>query len=131
MKKYMKALKDSFVDLVLTFFRFDINLMKTLTSLYSLWFPYVCLFIGEYLCKIRNGVLIGGEIFFPLIVFIITCYVKKFLNRIGKGERIPVPESRFTIVSDDGEITMERERLEELMVYVSELEDYLENKSLL
>ena len=131
MKKYTKALSDSFVDLVITFFKFDINLLKTLTSLYSLWFPYVCLFIGEYVCKVRNGFSIGGEIFFPLVIFIIICYVKKFLNRIGKGERIPVPESRFTVVSDDGEITMERERLEELMVYVSELEDYLENKGLL
>lgn len=131
MKKYTKALSDSFVDLVITFFRFDINLVKTLTSLYPLWFPYVCLFIGEYVYKIRNGFSIGGEIFLPLIVFIVICYAKKFLNRIGKGERIPVPESRFTSVSDDGEVTMERERLEELMVYVSELEDYLENKSLL
>lgn len=130
-ERYLKAMLESFIDLIEAFGRFSINTIKTIVSLYSLLFPYICLFVGQYCYEFRGKFAVGGEIFLPALFFLLIEYSKRFLNKIGKGESIPVPASRFTEVNEDGEVTMEKERLSELMVYVSDLEDWMENKGIL
>lgn len=94
--------------------------------------PYLMLYLGAYLYEQRGRFAIGGEVFIPLFVFIITYYIKQFANRIGKGERIPVPERRFTDVGEeDGEYTVETKRMEEMILYMADLEDWLQRKGLL
>lgn len=39
----------------------------------------------------------------------------------------PVPAKRFTSESKDGEVSVERSRLQEMILYVSEVEDWLES----
>ena len=39
----------------------------------------------------------------------------------------PVPAKRFTSESKDGEVSIEKSRLQEMILYVSEVEDWLES----
>lgn len=94
--------------------------------------PYLMWYIGADLYRQRGEFAVGGEIFIPLIVFIITYYIRQYANRLGKGERIPVPEKRFTEPGEeDGEYTVETKRMEEMIIYMSNLEDWLQRKGLL
>ena len=94
--------------------------------------PYLMLYLGAYLYKQRGKFTIGGEVFIPLIIFIVTYYIRQYANRIGKGERAPVPEKRFTEQGEeDGEYTVETNRIEEMILYMAKLEDWLQRKGLL
>ena len=39
----------------------------------------------------------------------------------------PIPPKRFTTESGDGEVSIEKNRLQEMILYVSEVEDWLES----
>ena len=125
-KKYIKAAGESFFDTMVSFGRFMLNVLKAVVSSYGVVFPYFCLWLGQHCYRVRGNFSIGSEWGLPVIVFIVFCYSKKFLKRIGKGSSIPVPESRFTNVDEDGEINVDKKRIEELLVYMADLEDWLE-----
>lgn len=94
--------------------------------------PYLMWYIGADLYQQRGRFAVGGEIFIPVVVFMITYYIRQYANRLGKGERIPVPEKRFTEPGEeDGEYTVETKRMEEMILYMSNLEDWLQRKGLL
>lgn len=57
-----------------------------------------------------------------------TSYTKKLMESMGKGNDVPVPRKRFTTVDEDGEVTVRVDRTQELILYVCDLEDYLERK---
>lgn len=100
------------------------NLMNFVTIL-NFILPFVMYFIGFY------SESFGWEICIPLIAAIIIYYVKATANKLGKGITIPIPDKRFTEVDDDGEVSMEHGRVQELLLYVADLEDWLERKGLL
>lgn len=94
--------------------------------------PYLMWYIGVYLYEDRGEFTIGGEIFIPVIVYTITYYISQYANRIGKGERIPVPTERFTEKgSEEGEYNIEQSRIEEMILYMADLENWLQRKGLL
>ena len=94
--------------------------------------PYLMWYLGASLYEERGEFAVGGEVFIPLIVFIITYYLSQYANHIGKGEKIPVPKSRFTQPGDDdGEVVVETSRTEEMILYLADLEDWLQRKGLL
>lgn len=94
--------------------------------------PYLMWYIGADLYEQRGRFAVGGEIFIPLVVFVVSYYIRQYANRLGKGERIPVPEKRFTEQGEeDGEYTVETKRIEEMIIYMSKLEDWLQRKGLL
>lgn len=63
-----------------------------------------------------------------IIIQSITSYTKKLMENMGKGNDVPVPRKRFTSVDEDGEVTVRVDRTQELILYVCDLEDYLERK---
>lgn len=87
--------------------------------------PYVMYYIGRH----SSGS--GAELLIPVIVFIAAFYINGFANKIGKGSTVPVPVKRFTQSREDGEATVDTARVHELILYVSNLEDWLERKGLL
>lgn len=108
------------------------NSLRYIAFILRVVLPYFMWYIGIYLYEQRGEFAVGGEIFVPLIVFIITYYIKQYANRLGKGERIPIPDKRFTeLGEEDGEYTVETKRLEEMIIYMSNLEDWLQRKGLL
>ena len=97
--------------------------------------PYVMYFIGQYVYRKRwvysAGYTVGSELFIPAIVCVMAYFVKQYANKTGRGTTVPVPEKRFTDVSEDGEVSIEHDRVQELILYVADVEDYLERKGLL
>ena len=67
----------------------------------------------------------------PLIAAVVIFYVRGFMNRMGKGSQFPVPAKRFTETNADGEVSVDRERLQELLLYVADVEDYLASRGML
>lgn len=58
----------------------------------------------------------------------ITSYIKKLMESMGRGNDVPVPRERFTSADEYGEVTVRADRTQELILYVCDLEDYLERK---
>ena len=94
--------------------------------------------IGKYILKtlrfityyvlILLIILFGFHWYFlliPVVVYLITSILMVYLNTKNKGDRIPIPTERFTQDMGDGEITIENSRLQELILYVFDIEQYL------
>ena len=62
-------------------------------------------------------------IFAQVLMYVVTSYIE---YSESKGLDIPVPAERFTKVTEDDMVTVDSSRLQELLVYTSELEDWLE-----
>lgn len=93
--------------------------------------PYVMYVIGQNVCAERGKIAFGGELFIPILFCVITYYIRSYANKIGKGTTIPVPDKRFTEVDDYGEVSIPNNRIQELILYLADLEDWLERKGLL
>lgn len=64
------------------------------------------------------------------VQFALYC-AKWYASKIGKGRSIPVPMKRFTQVSEDGEVSVETGRIQEMLLYVADVEDYLERHGMI
>lgn len=102
--------------------------MRYLSILIELALPYCMYMLGQVLAIARGGIKVGGELFIPITVMLVTYYTKELANKSGKGNTIPIPNRRFTEVDDDGEVSVENNRIQELLLYVADLEDWLERK---
>ena len=93
--------------------------------------PYVMYLIGAEMYKVRGYFAIGGEVFIPIVLFLISWFLKSFADKIGKGEAPPVPSERFTTEDGDGEVSCEYSRMQEMLLFVNDYEKWLERKGLL
>lgn len=89
------------------------------------------LFIGVKEYEVRGHFAIGGELFIPMLVFLVSWFLKSFADKIGKGEAPPVPSERFTTEDGDGEVSCEYSRMQEMLLFVNDYEKWLERKGLL
>lgn len=105
--------------------------LRYFAKLLILALPYVMYFIGQYVHNARGKMAVGSEILIPLIISFVVYFVQAYANKIGKGTSIPLPSKRFTQVSDDGEVSIDNDRVQELILYVADLEDHFERKGLL
>lgn len=119
---------EDFVQAVTYFIKSN---LRNFANMLNFILPYLMYFIGQYVFNERGKVEIGAEIFIPLAVCIIIYFIRSYANKIGKGTTIPVPYERFTEVSDEDEVSIENNRIQELILYVADLEDWLERKGLL
>lgn len=104
-----------------------------LGNIVNVFTPYIMLLVGEYVYSNRGNFTIGGEIFLPIILLGIT-FILKVIGKNSKEQKrnaIPVPLKRFTENKGHGEYNVEYSRLEEMILYMADLEDYLERKGLL
>lgn len=88
--------------------------------------PFFMYAVGYVSDKFINWCLI-----FPLGVFILVYSLRSAANKLGTGNMVPVPNKRFTEVSDDGEVSVDQNRIQELILYVADLEDWMERKNIL
>ena len=106
------------------------NLVK-FANILNLLLPYVMYFIGQRIAADRGKIVVGGELFIPLIFVVIIYFLRSTANKLGKGTTIPVPDKRFTQTDEDGEVSIEHKRIQELILYLADLEDWMERKGLL
>lgn len=92
--------------------------------------PYAMFYFGQDVATKEGKVIIHPMILIPLFTFIITFFIKSIANKLGKGITVPVPDKRFTEVDEDGEVSVENNRLQELLLYVADVEDWIERKGL-
>lgn len=131
MKKFLRVLMEVTADALCGFAYFIENNLTNFANVLNLILPYLMYLIGQYVALDRGEFATGGELFIPVIFVVITYYLKSSANKLGKGITVPVPEKRFTQVDDDGEVNVENRRVQELILYLADLEDWLERKGLL
>lgn len=107
------------------------NNLVAFANVLNLIVPYVMYFCGQEAALDRDKISVGGEIIIPLIFILVIFYLKSIANKIGKGITIPLPNKRFTQVDDDGEVSIENSRIQELILYLADLEDWMQRKGLL
>lgn len=107
------------------------NHLVTFANIITVIIPYIMYVVGQYVANEGKGFSIGWELIIPLMALLTVYILKSIANKIGKGITIPVPNKRFTEVDEDGEVSMEVNRTQELLLYIADLEDWLERKGLL
>lgn len=103
---------------------FDSNI-RNLPTLLDMVLPYLMYSLG---IELRLNYIF---LFIPIIVYLISYYSKSYANKINKGSSIPTPAKRFTSEDGYGEVSINQDRLSELILYMADLEDFLERKGLL
>ncbi len=131
MKKFFWIICEITLDIFRATAYFIKNNLRTFASLLDLVLPYIMYFIGQYVCETIGYLEVGAEVFIPLGFVVVVYYLRSSANKLGKGITIPIPYKRFSNVDDDGEVTIENKRMPELILYIADLEDWLERKGLL
>ena len=131
MKRFLRITLAIIIDVVQAIHYFITNNLRNFAWILNFILPYVMYIIGQNGCAERGKIAFGGELFVPIVFCIITYYIRSYANKIGKGNTIPVPEKRFTEVDDDGEVSVRNSRVQELILYLADLEDWFERKGLL
>ena len=131
MKKTIHILFEVTADAFCNFAYFIKSNLITFADIINAVAPYAMYFIGQDVALIRGNAEIGGEAFIPLVLIIVTSYLRAVANKLGKGMTIPIPDNRFTQVDDDGEVSIENKRIQELLLYMADLEDWMERKGML
>lgn len=102
--------------------------IKNLGILIEMVTPYLMYVLGQRVALDRGMFAVGGELFIPIYLWMIASFIKSVANKLNRGPRIPKPTERFTEVDEDGMVSVEQERLDELLVYMADLEDWMERK---
>lgn len=105
---------------------FDNN-VRNFPTILNIILPYLMYFLGVKL-KTRYLYLV---LLIPVIIYLISYYSKSYANKINKGSAIPVPLKRFTQEDEFGEVSIDQDRISELILYMADLEDFLSRKGLL
>ena len=123
---------DVFVDAFSNIGNFIKSNLRNIALILSIALPYIMYFIGQKMHEERNVITVGSEILIPIIFCILIYVIKSLANKLGKGTTIPLPNKRFTEVDDEsGEVSIEHDRVHELLLYIADLEDWFERKGLL
>ena len=134
MKRLAGLIVEVTEDLLSTFAYVVKNNLMNAVSLANFILPYLMYFVGQEFYKlhsIKDGYVFGVALIIPIIFDLLTYYIKSIANKIGKGITVPIPQKRFTEVDEDGMVSVDNNRIQELLLYVADLEDWLEKKKLM
>lgn len=105
--------------------------LRYMIGIINVALPYFMYIVGKWRCAEQGIQGYGYELLIPVVTLTILHYAKEIANRSNVGNNVPIPEKRFTNVDDDGEVTIETRRTQELILYMADLEDWLHRKGLL
>lgn len=90
--------------------------------------PVIGLLLGEYVFSVRGYWACGGEVVVALAIPAVAWFVRALSRASGTScDSVPVPRKRFTRVDrDEGQVDVSQSRLMEMILYVADLEDWLE-----
>ena len=87
--------------------------------------PYI-LCIVIYMNYQKRGCLVfGGELFIPIVIYTLSKIIKRLANKFNAGYDIPIPRKRFTHDVGNGEVTVDNEDLQEMLLFMYDYEEYL------
>ena len=125
---YLKAFRSSISELYHQFKYFISINIKYLIKLIDISIPYIYAYISILLYRERNSLIIGYEVLIPIIAYIILSVLNNFLNKINKGYDIPLPRERFTTLNDNGNVSVDNSSINDIILYLYDLEEYLKSK---
>lgn len=131
MRKFFCILRDIIADATAALVYFVKSNLMNFANILSIICAYVMYFLGQRVVEFRGKFGVGGEIFIPLAFAVLIYIIRQFANKVGKGVTIPVPQKRFTSTDEDDEVSIEQNRLQELILYIADVEDWLERHGLL
>lgn len=124
-------LANHITNLIVSFFKVLLDNTELIINIMYISLPYIMLKVGNQVYSERGYLSYGGEVFIPILFLFIIFTLNNLDNRRKNvNNELPIPNKRFTIV-DGSKIEVENERLEELLIYMQELEDYLEDEKFL
>ncbi len=129
--RFFKVFAEIIKDINLAISSFVVNNLRNFALIIDAALPYGMYVIGQYAMLARKEFAIGSELFIPIAVMALTYLLRSFANKLGKGVTIPVPEKRFTEIDEDGEVSIRNDRVQELILYLADLEDWMQRKGLL
>lgn len=124
----LSDLWNSIIDTILN------NLMN-ISNLLSCVLPYLMCYIGIEISsnsEISKSEALCCALLTPIFYGIIIWLLRRIADKTGKGKVFPIPSKRFTEYDDEyGEVSIEQDRLQEMLLYVADVEDWLERRGLL
>lgn len=130
MRKFLKITISILLDIVQALGFFIENNLRNFAKILNFILPYLMYIIGQYVYSERQKINFGGELFIPILFCLVIFYIKSYANKIGKGSTIPIPNKRFTEIDDD-EVFIKNDRLQELLLYMADLEDWFERNGMI
>ena len=124
---YLKAFRSSISELYYQFKYFISINIKYLIKLIDISIPYIYAYISILLYRERNNLIIGYEVLFTIIAYIILSVLNNFLNKINRGYDIPLPRERFTTLNDNGNVSIDNSSINDVILYLYDLEEYLKS----
>ena len=125
--KILRALYKTFYTVFKEASGFILNNLYYAAMLLVLGTPYLMYWVCIEVYKQRGYFAIGGEMFIPIFIYGIVLFLRKIAEEYNKGPEIPIPGKRFTYKSiTDDSVSIDRERIFEMMQYVNDMENYLE-----
>lgn len=132
MSKPFNIVKEITIDFLHATTYFLTSNMRGFANILDVCCPYWMYFAGQY---VQTGsdefIYYSPFLFIPIVITLLTYYLHSAANKTGKGNSCPVPIRRFTTVSEDGEVSIEHARLQEMLLYMADLEDWMERKNIL
>lgn len=123
----MNLLKEVLKDTWFSVEYFIRSNLRHFASIFEFVLPYCMFYAGMH--GNANIVLV---MIIPIVMFLGIHILRACADKLGTGNRIPpIPGKRFTQVDDDGEVSIENDRLQELILYTADLEDWMERKNIL
>ena len=123
--KFIRITKEILIDAYYTIIYVAEKNINNLSNILLFCLPYIMYFLGKGKIEINKYMII------PVVMFLVIMFLKTYANKIGKGSTIPIPERRFTEVDEDGEVSVEVSRTQELLLWTADVEDWLHRKGLL
>ena len=123
--KFIRITKEILIDAYYTIIYVAEKNINNLSNILLFCLPYIMYFLGKGKIEINKYMII------PIAMFLVIMFLKTYANKIGKGSTIPIPERRFTEVDEDGEVSVEVSRTQELLLWTADVEDWLHRKGLL
>ena len=110
------------IEMLQDLFRIIKNSVPVISVVFKLSIPYMMYYFGKYEPDIFYWK------FLPIVVWFVTIVLDRISDKTGKGKEIPIPLKRFTEEDSDGEVSIEQDRLQEMILYVNDIENYLQRK---
>ena len=102
-------------------------------KLMVLFGPALFLAVGASAVRLGFDNDLATVILFAIAIIwsLVALFFKGYSDRIGKGDIAPIPTRRFTSKEDDGLVTVRQDRVQEMILYLADVEDWLERKGMM
>lgn len=131
MRAFISFMRDTFKEfgfVIDSLSKYTSNLILFITPYFMFWRGVIftdCSF--KQVCKECWVILLV-----PIAMMIIASFIKYYANMIGKGDMCPIPVERFTEIDEEnGIVSIDNSRVQEMILYVGDVEEFLKRKGYL